>query len=247
MNFVTTPTINRTPAKESIKPVSTKSIVAQDFELRESSKLGKMKMRQSTKTVHQQKYELHNLWNNRGDLVQARYFHPTPINNTTRTQTQTQHHFTWTEEQSKPTDRNASRVGATKKYIPEKSQQIKVEKKRVNNCLSMNSSNELMSLLQNQVSEPSSIHGCYPNASGKRHSGSSFNNIQKMSNQRETKLLAAASNRLERVKTAKGDMYKSDASAYFGFQSQVIEPKRKVFTTARNRGELMNQSQILIN
>ena len=254
--------INSTNVKsEKLKSERRMQSTHQDYEIREGSKLGKMKVRRKEETPQKERQDLQAIWNNRLDLSPCRYYHTTPKeyhnatkNRAARMAFTTQQHFVWDEESQRPKPRDASRKEGKRHIINidtpttslhqlNGSSNQKAEQqsdRRISSSYKMNSSSNVMNLLQDQVHAPSSIK-VYTNSTGKRHSGMVNRVIQKKSDQRETKLIHAEKNRIQRVKSAKGQMYHSDASKYFGFESKVLVSKKITYTTARKRGELQNR------
>jgi hypothetical protein len=197
---------------------------------------GKMKINPKDKTSIQHRQDLQAIWNNRSDLQGCRYYHATPkefsttkiagTHNNTRDNVfpvfKAQAHF-----DARKTGKRRQ-VGHPISCNP--GEQFEQQNNRKINCSNkMNASTNVQQLLQHQIDAPSSINA-YPNSTGKRHSGLSRNVIQQKSNQRATVLMAAEAKRIERVGRAKGNTYKSDGSAYFGYESQVLLPKTKTHT-----------------
>ena len=101
---------------------------------------------------------------------------------------------------------------------------------KIRSSVAMNLSPNVQNLLQHQIDKPSPIT-TFKNVTGKRNAGLSTAVIQSKCDARDHQLKAAEKSRLSRVKEAKGTMYNSDASSYFGFKSQVLEPKPRIFST----------------
>jgi hypothetical protein len=228
--------------------------MSNDMELREAGKFGKMKAPQPDKDkIERQK--LRGIWNNRADLSKTRYFHPTPKEHRPTHYKNTQQNFVWTEDQSRASPINITRITGKRHVSPPQkapsSNQQQSNPIRLNSCpsatptdrattrsgtnivrssVAMNLSRNVQDLLHHQIHKPSSIRN-YPSVTGKRNAGRSPAALQKKSEERDRHLNEAETARLSRVKEAKGTMYTSDASSYFGFQSKVPEPKPRIFST----------------
>ena len=199
---------------------------------KEGNNFGKMKINPKDKTSIQHRQDLQAIWNNRSDLQSCRYYHATPKEFSTTKIAGTHNN---TRDNVFPMNAQAQfdarKTGKRRqKDHPTSCEQLEQQKNRNINCSNkMNASTNVQQLLHHQIDAPSSINA-YPNSTGKRHSGLSRHVIQQKSNQRATVLMAAEAKRIERVGRAKRNTYKSDGSAYFGYESQVLLPKTKTHT-----------------
>ena len=219
-----------------------------DYEIREGNKIGKMKVRQrKDKTDLEKRQDLQAIWNNRSDLAKCRFYHQGPASQSQH-YTNTQQHFIFDGAKApmEPVTCSGKRHVHVSTSDPSTTTVVEQQRSRnINTSYRMNSSENVMHLIQHQVHHPSPIQ-TYTKSTGRRNSGRSSMDIQRLAQNEESKLMNAETNRIQRVKEAKGSMYNSDASKYFGFKSHVLKPKPRTFavTTARNRGQNQHTTKL---